>query len=196
MLYQEAIMTSNRTANVWLDVENLVFGLFPVNRTTRFPFNITVIDDALRQVGDVAAIYAYGDFRLLSRVYHCDVQAAFQSLGVITHQNYGYCKNSADMWIASAIHVALREQPEMTTVVIGSGDGDFRPVATDARKLGKELILIAPNGTLSRQLKVMADQVIHIGGNSPVVVKYMNGYQCRQSASDIAAKRSSMPMRG
>ena len=150
-------------AMVWLDAENLLFGLYPPNKRLRQRLDLTPIKDALSCVTHAVARHAYGDFLLLSRLFHCNVAHLFHQLNVVTHQCHSIRgKNSADMAIASAIHIALVKNPDMTTVVIGSGDGDFRPVAEHICQLGKRLVLLSLPSALHRELKGMAHQIIPV----------------------------------
>lgn len=81
------------------------------------------------------------------------------------------------MEIASAIHTALTERPEITTFVIGTGDRDFRSVVERARSLGKEVVLLASDHALSRQLAKLADRVIYLGHRPSSAAPDRQNYQ-------------------
>ncbi len=183
---QNKRITTRRTI-VWLDIENLLRAMFPGQRL-HAGLDMTPLKKALRHLTDVAAIYAYGDFFLLSRIFRCDVEQMLRRLGIVTHHLASIRgKNSADMAIVTAIHIALAEQPDLTTVVIGSGDGDFRPVAAYARSLGKEIVLIAPFDSLSRQLKGLAHRMIYLDGNFSTTIK--NQRQTALSSKYLASRQ-------
>lgn len=153
---------------VFLDIENLLRSL--CGGKGHRQLNLRVITDALAKLSQVMAIHAYGDFTHLARQFHCDVRSRLEARRIITHQTDNIRgKNSADMEIASAIHTALAENPEITTFALGTGDRDFRPVVERAQALGKEVVLLASVHTVSRQLAKLADQVIYLGRKAPQV---------------------------
>lgn len=163
--------TANRTM-VWLDIENLLLSLFPPHKRVQTRLDITPIKKALRQLTNVAAMYAYGDFSHLSYLFRCDVEQILRDLGIITHHRRSIRgKNSADMAIATAIHIALVEHSDLSTVVIASGDSDFCPVAEYVRFLKKKMILITPSYSSSRHLKELANRVIYLDSNWATTIK-------------------------
>ena len=146
---------------VFLDIENLLRSLCDGQDKCRPQLNLKAITGVLAKLSQVVAIHAFGDFIPLGRKFRCDVRRRLETRGIITHQTDNIRgKNSADMQIASAIHIVLDESPEITTFAIGTGDRDFRPVVERARALGKEVVLLAQPHALSRLLAEKASRII------------------------------------
>ncbi len=147
----------------WIDAENYFLGVCTQQKHRTPQLQMKALTTALHQLGAVAEVHAYADFDILQRVFRCDVQYRLQRLGITTHQTKNIRgKNSADMQIARSIIVDLERDPNLTTVVIVSGDRDFCAVVEHAHELGKEVKIVAPRGSLSAQLESMADQVLFI----------------------------------
>lgn len=58
--------------------------------------------------------------------------------------------------VATPEHIAARYD----RLVIGSGDGAFASLADEARRLGTEVVAIAPHGSLARATREAADHVV------------------------------------
>ena len=148
------------TAVVWLDIENLLIGLKENGVTPNIEAFVNAIREEVSDLGDVTSIIAYGDFGLLRESFGTDVQRELEQLGVRTrYQVNMHGKNSADMEIASDIHTHLERDPNVETVIIGTGDRDFRPSVDAAHGKGKKVIILALKDNLSRDFRQAADDV-------------------------------------
>ena len=148
------------TAIVWLDIENLLIGLKENGVIPDIKAFVDAIREEVSDLGDVTSIIAYGDFGLLRESFGTDVQRELEQLGVRTrYQVNMHGKNSADMEIASDIHTHLERDPNVETVIIGTGDRDFRPSVDAAHNKGKKVIILALKDNLSRDLRQAADDV-------------------------------------
>lgn len=159
-------------AMAFVDIENLLYAQ-KQQWVGRYPrLNLKEIERALVDSANIVETHVFGDFVRLARYFGCDVRAQLEQRNMITYQTDNiFGKNTADMEIASAIHVAMERDPELTSIVIASGDRDFCPVVDRAHKLGKEVILLAPHGSLSKHLAKKADRLIYIAGNKRVHAK-------------------------
>ncbi|MGC9398240.1 MAG: NYN domain-containing protein [Anaerolineae bacterium] len=147
-------------AVVWLDIENLLIGLKEKGVIPDIKTFVDAIRQEVSDLGDVTSIIAYGDFGLLRKIFGTDVQRKLEQLGVRTrYQVNVHGKNSADMEIAGDIHTYLERDPNVETVIIGTGDRDFRPSVDAAHGKGKKVIILALKESLSRDLRQAADDV-------------------------------------
>lgn len=148
------------TAVVWLDIENLLIGLKENGVTPDIKTFVNAIREEVSDLADVTSIIAYGDFGLLRESFGTDMQRELEQLGVRTrYQVNMHGKNSADMEIASDIHTHLERDPNVETVIIGTGDRDFRPSVDATHNKGKKVIILALKDNLSRDLRQAADDV-------------------------------------
>lgn len=151
------------TAVVWLDIENLLIGLKQKGVVPDIETFVEAVREEVSDLGDVTGIVAYGDFGLLRESFGVDVQRKLEQLGVRTrYQVNMHGKNSADMEIASDIHTFLERDPNVETVIIGTGDRDFRPSVDAAHGKGKKVIILALKDNLSRDLRQAADDVRYL----------------------------------
>lgn len=151
------------TIAIWLDIENLLISL----KTKGLVPDIKVFVDAIRaeteDLGDTAHLVAYGDYGLLEETLGYNVQRELEKLGVRTRYQINlHGKNSADMEIASDIHTYIEHDPTVKTVIIGTGDRDFRPSVDAAHAKGKKVIILALKDNLSQELKRAADDVRYL----------------------------------
>lgn len=147
-------------AVVWLDIENLLIGLKENGVIPDIEAFVNAIREEVSDLGDVTSIIAYGDFGLLRESFGTDVQRELEQLGVRTRYQVNMRgKNSADMQIASDIHTHLERDPNVETVIIGTGDRDFRPSVDAAHNKGKKVIILALKDNLSRDLRQAAADV-------------------------------------
>ncbi|MBN1921647.1 MAG: NYN domain-containing protein [Anaerolineae bacterium] len=150
-------------AFVWLDIENLLIGLKQQGLIFTIADFVSALKTEISDLGEITGIVAYGDYGLLRESFGFDVQRELEQRGVRTrYQMNLHGKNSADMEIASDIHTYLEHQSNMETVVIGTGDRDFRPAVDTAHAKGKRVVLLALKDSLSRELQRAADEVRYL----------------------------------
>jgi uncharacterized LabA/DUF88 family protein len=156
-------LLGHRTTSVWLDVENLLFGAQSLGWEPDIEAFVEVIRTVTADIGEVTQIIAYGDFGLLRERLGSDVQRTLEELGVRTRYQINVRgKNSADMEIARDVHTAIEHNEMLGTVIIGTGDRDFRPTIDLARKRGKDVVLLALKSDLSKQLRMAVQDIRYL----------------------------------
>lgn len=151
------------TAAVWLDLENSLISLQKQGLTPSMGTFVAAIREEIADFGDITSLIAYADYTLLRETFGYDVQRELEKCGVRTRYQVNlHGKNSADMEIASDIHTHLEHNPTVGTVIIATGDRDFRPSVEAARARGKKVILLALKDNLSQELKRAADDVRYL----------------------------------
>ena len=157
----KATYPPHRKTLTCLDIENLLYTKVRPHKGQRRELNLKRIWNALSECGEHDTIVAFGDFNKLNRHFGCDVRARLEKRNVmIEHTDNLNGKNSADMLIARRIQTAVEQDLALTTIVLASGDRDFRPVVELARTMGKEVVLISQPNALSRSLAETATRVI------------------------------------
>lgn len=131
--------------------------------------NHTDVDIALLQAQllwlPIVERHAYADWRnpgLFSRV------ADLQRAGFMVHQAWsgrrpGARKNTADGYMAKGIVETLDRHPEITTVIIVSGDVYFVPLARQLRQQGITVIVASDPLRASHDLLRIADYYLPLG---------------------------------
>lgn len=150
-------------SGIWLDIENLLFSLKQARVQLTVDNFVHAIRNTTKDIGNITHMIAYGDFEMLAKEFGHGLQSQLVDLGIEPRfQKNMRGKNSADMKIASDIHNFLERDSYLQTVIIGSGDRDFRPTIDTARSRGKKVILLAVEGSLSDDLKRAADEVRYL----------------------------------
>lgn len=157
-LFPAAFMQDEPIASVWVDLENVLFGLVEQGRA---PDVVRLLDVIKTLSGaPIQACHAYGDFARLREALGYDVQRVLEEHGVHTvYQVNRRGKNSADMRMVTEIQAALMSHDAPTTVVLVSGDRDFSPLIEVLHAHGKRVVVLACRDTLSRELQQQADAV-------------------------------------
>lgn len=150
-------------AFVWLDIENLLIGLKQQGLVFGIADFVAALKEEIADLGEITGIVAYGDYGLLRESFGYDVQRELEQRGVRTRYQVNLRgKNSADMEIASDIHTYLEHNSNVETVILGTGDRDFRPAVDAARAKGKRVVLLALKDSLSRELQHAVDEVRYL----------------------------------
>jgi len=151
------------SAVIWLDIENLLISLKKLGIRFGMKEFVAAIRNAVSDLGNIKSTVAYGDFGLLASEFGQDLRNQLDELDVVTHHLRSIKgKSSADMKIASDIHTFLEHDPHVQTIIIGTGDRDFRPTVDAAHNRGKKVILLAVEGSLSPSLKQAVDKVFYL----------------------------------
>ncbi|MEM7531193.1 MAG: NYN domain-containing protein [Chloroflexota bacterium] len=159
------------TAGVWLDVENLLIslekqhGIWP--STQEF---VEALDQAkddlakkLPHVDRVLKSRGFCDFFHLEEQFGRNLQRNLAELQVDTRYLVSTPgKNSADMKMINDIHEALYREPNLQTVIMGTGDSDFLDIVEIAHSHNKNVGIIAVSNSLSKQLHNRADEVVFL----------------------------------
>ncbi len=163
----EMIPDLQSSACVWLDIENVIYGLVEHGRRPDTALLVEAIKGLVEQ--PIQEMYAYGDFSRLRETLGRDIQREVEELGVRTiYLINRRGKNSADMRMASDIQTALMNGEAPETIIIASGDRDFEPLIEQIHAHGKRVILLACRGTLSRDLERLADHVYYLDNHLPL----------------------------
>ncbi len=72
----------------------------------------------------------------------------------------GELKSTADEMLMSRMLRLAQSQPSITRLILASGDGHFIPAVLEARRRGREVIVLAEGRSASRQLKQAADHFV------------------------------------
>lgn len=159
--------------DVRLDFENLYYGLVKMGWRANMRLFHEALHTALDEIGQIANIEAYADFLLLNRNAKYDVQRDLIKQGIRTnYQINRHGKNTADMAIANDIRTLL-EMSAYTTlavdiIVLGTGDRDFCETIRAAKRRGKQVVILAVENSLSRDLIREANAVCYINRYLPV----------------------------
>lgn len=157
-LFPAALMQAAPAAAVWMDIENVIYGLIEQGRKP----DVKTLIEAVKRVTQlpIQEMHAYGDFGCLREALGYDVQRELEENGVHTvYQLNRRGKNSADMCIATGIQQALMKDELPDTVVLVSGDRDFGPLIEILHASGKQVLVVACRGSLSQELQRQADAV-------------------------------------
>jgi len=180
------ILPHEITGAVWLDIENLLISL-KKNLGIKVAIKefVAAIRTATSDIGNVTHTSAYGDFRLLAGEFGQEIRNQLDELDIETHHERNMQeKNIADMNIVIDIPTRLDREPHIQTVVIGTGDRDFRPAVDAVHKRGKKVMLLAVRGSLSTELERAVDEVRYLDEylkpNRPPVIDRNNERTERQ----------------
>jgi len=170
-------------AAMWLDLENLLISMKKAGFRVNMTDFVQAVRSATSDVGDITTTIAYADFTQLAQDFGQTLQRDLEQLGIRTRYQVSIRgKSSSDMAIASDIHSAFERDPDIQTIIIGTGDRDFRPTVDKAHKCHKKVIVLALENNLSQELKRAADDVIYLD-------EY---FKSKQRTSSVTAKAISL----
>ena len=141
---------------LYMDVENLVHDL---REAGDYEGATDLVAGLVREVerrGVAVAKVAYCDASLASRMAF-----GLATVGVRTFPHRGGGTDVADELLADEIANGLPDSADV--VVIASGDHYFADVARALHKRGKKVVVAARAGSLSWELRGVADEVMSIG---------------------------------
>ena len=140
---------------VFIDYENMML----CAREERIDFSIDPIMEVLRARGRPVLVRAYGDWGAYPQ-YPRDLRA--HAVDLVQLYRYGVQqKNRAD--IALAVHAmeVLYTRPHIEMFVIVAGDGDYAPLASKLREMGRRVMGVGIRGSTSPLLVASCDEFLY-----------------------------------
>lgn len=120
--------------------------------------------DKGRQFGRLAVARLYMDFQILSDGGASARAAGFEPHHVLGKRTSDGFKSMVDVALACDAMSILHEYPNITTLIMGSGDADFIPLIANWKRRGKYTVVMANASALSGELRQVADEVVTFGG--------------------------------
>lgn len=117
-----------------------------------------------RQFGRLAVARLYMDFQILSDGGAAARAAGFEPHHILGKRTSDGFKSMVDVALACDAMSVLHEYPNITTLIMGSGDADFLPLITNWKRRGKHIVVMANASALSGELRQVADEVVTFGG--------------------------------
>jgi hypothetical protein len=161
----EELLPDSKVPNVvaCFDYENLHIGLLQRGYIPDPAALVTTIRSKLADLGNIANIFAYADWDLLSQGSGRNLQRELTVLGVRTRYQVNIKgKNTADMEMADDIRTLLdkdnRASDSPDIIVLGTRDRDFRRTLDNAKARGKRIILLTLHNGLSNELRAVAEK--------------------------------------
>jgi len=178
---------------VLLDFENLVHGLSRKQDSESLVevACLPALGALVRELVHPGVRRAYGDWRVrdLNQFQVELYRSGFEIVQVLGRLTPGARKNSSDIRLAvDAVELALLE-PRLTRFVIASGDRDMIEIVRCLQKHGREVIVIAPEGSASTDLSDICDRFIpysEVQRRAGLVVRTMSVHALRSEPSGPA----------
>ena len=122
-----------------------------------------ILLDRAREFGNVAVARIYMDFGVLRDGGLAARAAGFEPIHVLGKRSGHTFKSMVDVSLATDAMALLYENPNITTLIIGSGDADFIPLLHQWRRRGKLTVAMSNASQLSTELGHVADAVVTFG---------------------------------
>jgi hypothetical protein len=140
---------------VFIDYENMVL----CAREDHLDFSIDPIMEVLRARGRPVLVRAYGDWGTYPQ-YPRDLRA--HAVDLVQLYRYGVQqKNRADIALAVQAMDAAYRLPHIEVFVVVAGDGDYAPLASMLRVLGKRVMGVGIRGSTSPLLVSSCDEFLY-----------------------------------
>ena len=147
---------------LFIDWENLKIGLFENNKTSP---DIDLLLETVDKYGQRGASKAYANWQHHSHLH--DDQSRFLMRSVETVQILGrnpnsgrVIKNSADVAMAVEAVRLCYTQPDLTTFVLVTGDGDLIHLVNELKRNRNKVVIIGVGTSVSKVLSEAADEVL------------------------------------
>jgi uncharacterized LabA/DUF88 family protein len=152
---------------VLVDFENIWFGLKKLGWTPNVKALVDAIKKAAEELGEPKKITAYADWDLLGKDAQRNVQRELAQQDVDPQYLINIRgKNTADMRVANEIRDLIEKgigsREEVDTILLATGDRDFRDIVKTAIQRGKKVIIMAVRNGVSHDLKNVATDVRYI----------------------------------
>ncbi len=155
-----SLRKTKRAVVVRLDAENHLITLHKRGCSPDARTYLEAIRKAIGDLGKIINIQAWADWEHLRRSLGRDYQRDFEQNGVKTfYQINEPGKSTSDMAMGGSIHESLDRDNDYDIYVIGTGDADFTPVMDSIHNRGKKAVVLSLQGSLSRKLERVADEV-------------------------------------
>lgn len=149
-------MAQQLEVGLFIDFENIRYGM--LNNFGQEPDPQLLMDKA-RKYGPVAVAYAYADFTQHPSGYRRKLEVAGITPRDVPRRSPDVVhKSSADMAMLMDIIDCLLDRPNVSTLVLMSGDSDFIRVTVRARnRFGRQIVICGVPGSVSSDLIESAD---------------------------------------
>jgi len=118
-----------------------------------------------REHGRLAVARLYMDFQSLRDGGMAARAAGFEPMHVLGKRAQSGFKSMVDVALATDGMSILYDNPQITTLIVGSGDADFMPLLRHWKRHGKHTIVMSGADHLATELRQVADVVVTIGGD-------------------------------
>lgn len=140
---------------VFVDVENIRYSVINTYSEPE-PYWAGMVQQC-KDYGKISSFQAFDDWsKLPSQAVHevqkCGIQPVFVPLSE-------WNKSSLDCYLIVAAMKVLFQNETIDTLILGSGDRDYIPLTIEARAMGKHVVLMAVEDTLSQDLRGNVDDV-------------------------------------
>ena len=140
---------------VFIDVENIRYSALNIH-SEREPYWAGIIKQC-QEYGRISSFQAFGDWskspsQEVHEVQKCGIQPVFVPLSE-------WNKSSLDCYLTVAAMKLFFQNESIDTLILGSGDRDYIPMVIELRALGKKVVIMSVEDTLSQDLKGSVDEV-------------------------------------
>jgi uncharacterized protein (TIGR00288 family) len=123
-----------------------------------------VLLDRAREFGLLAVARLYTDFQNLNDGGMAARSAGFELVHVLGKRTSTGYKSMVDVTLATDGMTILYENPNITAMIIGTGDADFLPLIRQWKRRGKGVVVMSNEAKLSSELRLVADELITFEG--------------------------------
>jgi uncharacterized protein (TIGR00288 family) len=123
----------------------------------------TLLDKA-KDFGLLAVARLYTDFQNLNDGGMAARSAGFELVHVLGKRTSSGYKSMVDVTLATDGMTILYENPNITALVIGTGDADFLPLIRQWKRRGKWVVVMSNEAKLSSELRLVADGGVRFAG--------------------------------
>ncbi len=124
----------------------------------------SLLIEKAREFGYVAIARLYMDFQSLSDGGFAARSVGFEPVHVLGKRTSSGFKSMVDVALATDSISVLYENPNITTIILGTGDADFIPVIRHWKRRGKMVVVMSNEAKLSTELRLVADHLVTFGG--------------------------------
>lgn len=114
--------------------------------------------------GHLAVSRLYMDFQSLNDGGLSARAAGFEPIHVLGKRSVSGYKSMVDVALATDAMSVLYENPNINTLVIGTGDADFIPLIRHWKRHGKAVVVMSNDAKLSNELRRVADELVTFKG--------------------------------
>lgn len=153
--------------------------------------NWATLIERSRHFGHLAVARLYMDFQTLSDGGMAARSAGLEPVHVLGKRSTTGYKSMVDVALATDAMSILYENPNITTIIIGTGDADFIPLIRHWKRRGKRVVVMSNEQKLSGELRKVADELVtfHGGKKTAVVTRHarrLSPQELKQLVLEIA----------
>lgn len=123
-----------------------------------------VLLERAREFGLLAVARLYTDFQNLNDGGMAARSAGFELVHVLGKRTATGYKSMVDVTLATDGMSILYENPNITALLIGTGDADFLPLIRQWKRRGKRIVVMSNEAKLSSELRLVADELVTFEG--------------------------------